>query len=295
MVMFRRFAQSRVGLGGAVLLACLGVSTLACTDDGDEGEEAAAETDEDEGDDADDSMADSGDGLGAGSCADVCGTPECGDCPTATTVEAFGVTIDATEVSNEQYAQFLAVDLDASVLPDGCGWKSFFEPEGWSADLPGAQPVVGVDWCDAMVFCAWAGKELCGAVGGGGADVGVAADPINHAWYRACSAEGANEFPYGASYDPVACNGDGSGQDAMLAGGTLSSCQGGVDGLFDMSGNAWEWTNACTAAGGDAGTECRRRGGSRYSGEDNLRCSVNSLRPRGLRDNGVGFRCCGGE
>lgn len=235
---------------------------------------------------------DDGTGLGEGECTDVCGSAGCGACPSATMVDGGGFMIDAFEVRNADYAPMLEVEFDMAILPPGCDWKSGFEPDGWTDDLDPELPVVGVDWCDAMVYCAWAGKELCGAVGGGPSDFDVQDDAENDAWYRACSNAGASAYPYGETHDPAACNGSESGQDALLPGGTLDTCEGGVMGLYDMSGNAWEWSNTCASAGGDATTECRRRGGSRFSEGDNLRCAVNSTRPRGERDNAVGFRCC---
>lgn len=248
----------------------------------------AAEEDSESSDNFDD-----GTGLPDGDCMDVCGTPGCGTCPQATMVDAGGVQIDATEVDNGQYALMLEVEFDASALPSGCDWKSTFEPEEWSDALDPTLPVVGVDWCDAAMFCAWAGKRLCGSLDGGPSDIDTADDPELDAWFRACSNSGANLYPYGPDYDATLCNGGDSGHDALLPVGSLATCEGGVTGLFDMSGNVWEWSNACESTGGDANTQCLRRGGSRHSDADNLRCAVNSDRARGERDNAVGFRCCG--
>jgi formylglycine-generating enzyme len=235
---------------------------------------------------------DEGDGLGDGECADVCGTPGCGSCPQAAMVDGGGFMIDAGEVSNGQYAALLEVDFDATVLPSGCAWKSGFRPMGWSDQLDPTLPVVGVDWCDAAVFCAWAGKRLCGEIGGGPASWSAAEDADGDMWYRACSDAGTKVFPYGSAYEPETCNGSDAGLDGLGPAGSLPGCEGGVAGLFDMSGNVWEWTDACEQPEGDANTQCRRRGGSRYSDADNLRCGVNSRRARGERDNAVGFRCC---
>lgn len=263
-------------------LVFVSLVVLGCTGSGTEAGDAEAEAE---------SVFDEGTGLGEGDCADVCGTASCGTCPTASMVDAGGFQIDAAEVDNGQYALLLEVEFDVGVLPAGCEWKSGFEPDEWSADLDPSLPVVGVDWCDAAVFCAWAGKALCGAVGGGPANWDKGDDPEN-AWFQACSNGGVNVYPYGTEYDPQMCNGDESEIGMLTPTGSLASCEGGIAGLFDMSGNAWEWTNACEVASGDANTECRRRGGSRHSDPSSLRCAVNSGRARGDRDNGNGFRCC---
>ncbi len=242
--------------------------------------------------DADTAVEEEGsDGFEPGACADVCGTPGCGECPSAEQVDAGGFMIDAREVDNAQYAAMLAVDFDTSVLPAGCEWKLGFVPQDWTDQIDPSLPVVGVDWCDAMVFCAWAGKRLCGALDGGPGSWDSATE--GDAWYAACSAGATRAYPYGPDFDPLACNGEDAGHSDILESGALTTCEGGVLGLFDMSGNVWEWTNACASEGGDSTTQCRRRGGGRFSDEGSLRCASDSDRQRGTRDDTLGFRCCG--
>jgi formylglycine-generating enzyme required for sulfatase activity len=88
-------------------------------------------------------------------------------------------------------------------------------------------------------------------------------------------------------YDPTACNTSDAGWMQLTDVGGLPNCEGGYDGVFDMSGNVWEWTNSCNGQG-----ECQRRGGSLFSNGPNARCGIDSLRPRDFRADSQGFRCC---
>ena len=66
------------------------------------------------------------------------------------------------------------------------------------------------------------------------------------------------------------------------------SCQGGYPGLFDMSGNAAEWEDACDDFAG-----CRVRGGgfSDKKAQD-LACAADRVELRMFKADDVGFRCC---
>jgi hypothetical protein len=275
--------------------------------DGDgDGDPGDGDPDPGDGDGDGDGDDDPGDGdLGDGDgdsnrCADACGTPNCGQCPSVSMVDAQWFLIDATEVSVGEYLQFAIVDFDASVLSSTCAWKpqvGWFEPNEWNAQLAGDwnKPVFGVDWCDAETYCRWAGKRLCGSVGGGSMLLDQINQPVDE-WYRACSAGGLLLYPYGNNYKKFACNGVEQGKAAVTAVGSLAGCEGGLAGLFDMSGNVWEWTNSCGEEPGLQPWEqdCRRRGGSFYSSTDILRCSIDSRRHRGYRADNTGIRCCAG-
>ena len=147
-------------------------------------------------------------------------------------------------------------------------------------------PAVDVDWCDAYAFCSWAGKRLCGKIGGGSGDDDGGANQ----WLHACSFGGAHVYPYGGAYSPTACNGIDFDAGALLPVGTLGTCVGGYVGLFDMSGNALEWDDTCD---GPAMTDrCRLNGGSFLNTAPELRCDFVNGAPRSARFPYVGFRCC---
>jgi formylglycine-generating enzyme required for sulfatase activity len=204
--------------------------------------------------------------------------------------------IRSTEVSITEYAEFLAANVDLSGLPETCAWKTDYVPNNWagqSVDAP-TLPVIGVDWCDAWAYCDWAGDRLCGLVGGQAAGLDDIDNAMTNEWYRACSADGSSVFPYGNDYAAGSCNGLDFGLAGRWQVGTVASCEGGAAGVFDMSGNVWEWTSACGQVLDilDSDQECRRRGGSYFSSATVLRCAVSSKRPRSDRDTSTGIRCC---
>jgi formylglycine-generating enzyme required for sulfatase activity len=188
--------------------------------------------------------------------------------------------IDATEVTNGQYATFLASAPAPSLLPDSCGGKTSFVPAaGWPYLFPDdAMPVVWVDWCDAYAFCAWAGKKLCGKDSTG----------TTSRWVQACEGTADFDYPYGDSYLPGMCNDHGS---SALPVGTMVTCAGGYSGIMDMSGNVAEWDTSCgTTNGADT---CGVRGGAFDATQGwALKCRSSQDQPRTTGFANVGFRCC---
>lgn len=68
--------------------------------------------------------------------------------------------MDATEVTNADYAAFLAANPPTSGQVAWCAWNtSYLPPFGWPATGKENHPVVRVDWCDARAYCKWAGKR----------------------------------------------------------------------------------------------------------------------------------------
>jgi sulfatase modifying factor 1 len=210
--------------------------------------------------------------------------------------------IDSTEVTVDHYTQFLAAKGgDVSGQPPACSaWNQSFVPGGWPTGA-GAQAVSGVNWCMAFMYCAWAGKRLCGSPSGGPADSLGYRDPAKSEWFNACSRnqDGLHAYPYGNVYDPRACNGTdylGAGQGRPLP--SLSTCQGGYPGLFDMSGNVNEWEDSCSPSAPDSGAPsgqndgCLVRGGGFGYKPAELRCDFAVLGPRNFLGGDVGIRCC---
>jgi formylglycine-generating enzyme len=207
--------------------------------------------------------------------------------------------IDATEVTNSHYAEFLAAAVGTQSGP--CSWNLTYTPSsGWPATGKESHPVVNVDWCDAFAYCSWAGKRLCGKIGGGSNAFANLADPTQSEWFNACSAGGLRNYPYGNTYDPLKCVGNGydgtagyqTGSDKMFPVQSAIGCQasGAYAGVYDLSGNAWEWEESCNGTAG-ANDQCRQRGGS-FTNDGALVCDYADSDRRDYADGSISFRCC---
>jgi len=252
---------------------------------------------------------DAGDGRDDGGVGSSDGeAPSSGDgCPGTAgpaMVQVGAYCIDSTEVTNRDYNAFLAAGVDVSGQSARCGWNDSFLPDGPlpADDAHASLPVVRVDWCDAAAYCAWAGKRLCGKIGGGTLDVKSARSASASQWYAACSRGGDRAYPYADDYQSGACQADVPAGPAPV--GSLQTCEGGYAGVFDMSGNVAEWEDACETSSegsgsGGSGTNdtCLVRGGSYAAHDkDDLSCEGNdtlAAATRNARHPDVGFRCCG--
>lgn len=234
--------------------------------------------------------------------------------------------IDSTEVTNAEYRAFLDAAVDLASQPDQCrGWNLSFQPaaptvKGTNGPACPAfdpvsranLPVVCVDWCDADAYCRWAGKRLCGRPGGGG--VLDPTDAHGDEWVIACTGDQARRYPYDNGPVVARCvdrRYPQAGPDVRPV-KEATACEGGVAGVFDMSGNAWEWTNDCTSTGtapgtttgttagttagttpGTAGSDaCLPRGGSFSSDVTAASCFDTAPFHRDDVAGDTGFRCC---
>jgi len=121
--------------------------------------------------------------------------------------------MDTIEVTNAQYAEFLKAT--GQVPPRA--WKEGVYPEA-EANFP----VTGINWYEAAEYAAWKGKRL----------------PTEAEWEFAARGTDGRMYPWGDEWDASLAN---AGRNAK---GLRPVGQGGVSpyGLYDMAGNAWEWT-----------------------------------------------------
>lgn len=219
--------------------------------------------------------------------------------------------IDSTEVTVSDYKEFLDAMVDPMMQNNECkSWNNTFDAAtfGNACDLfnfgqavmnEPERPMVCVDFCDAHTYCKWAGKRLCGKIGGAKLGFNSTGDAAQSQWYRACSDGGLQSFPYGNTFEAQSCVGnefDGVlGYNGMTdyahPAGSTATCEGSVPGLFDMSGNVWEWEDACNGTNG-IGDNCIRRGGSYFVAEIDLPCTSASAVTRESAFRTTGFRCC---
>jgi formylglycine-generating enzyme len=214
-------------------------------------------------------------------------------------VRAGGFCIDATEVTNRQYQAFLAAKgSDLSGQPPLCAGKNLtFTPDAEYAPWPypderADHPVVNMDWCDAHAFCQWAGKRLCGKIGGGSLDWKSVTDPRVSQWASACTRAGSRAYAYGQVFRTGICNVQHIRLPvATTPVGSLGECQGGYDGVYDMIGNVEEWTDAC---GKDPklGDVCSVVGGSYAPPEEEPTCASEYNEKLLYTWHRRGFRCC---
>lgn len=173
-----------------------------------------------------------------------------------TTAAGKSFCIDRHEVTMAQYQEFVTAIGDGPIPKiEGCElnkelvehptgsdgpWCDKFKPK----EFPDA-PVSCVDWCDAAAYCAWAGKRLCGAIGGGQTPEKAVNDPFADEWLYVCTNGGKTKYPYGDTEDGSKCSSDSTAAvDAFPACSGAKEPFSGVLGMLDVQGNGQgEWVD----------------------------------------------------
>ena len=172
--------------------------------------------------------------------------------PYSVTNRRFAAFVDATGYETEAerfgwsyvFFQFLPEDHPPTrAVPEAPWWRQVFgadwrHPEGPHSNLTERQnhPVVHISWNDALVFAAWEGKRL----------------PTEAEWeYAARGGLKQKRYPWG---DRLLNNGKhqcniwqgefpnrNSGADGWLGTCPVDTYKPNRFGLYNMSGNVWEW------------------------------------------------------
>ena len=199
--------------------------------------------------------------------------------------------IGVTEVTFDQYS--------ACVAAGGC--KSMPSDNGWGQ---GNRPVINVSWSDAVAYAQWLSNTTGKRYGlPSGAQWEYAARGGKTDALIGGSAKALCAFANGASQESglpwanTACT--DLAADRTLPAGSLSKNSFGV---ADMIGNVSEWVLDCNTlnlrdapvdGSADARGSCSQRivrGGSWFSGADDLRYSVRTVQRRGDTNDFTGFR-----
>jgi formylglycine-generating enzyme len=249
----------------------------------------------------------------------------------ARTVAVAGVEIDATEVTNAQFARFVAATgyvtmaerkPDPSLIPPGAPpflslpgsavfrtstpdspyWWSYVpganwrHPQGPNSTIAGREhfPVVQIAYADAVSYARWAGRRL----------------PNEAEWEYAASAGARTLYPWGDERVPGGRHKANTWQglfplqdkaeDGFAGLAPVGCFKPNAFGLYDMIGNAWEWTTTPyldSARGERTGEAVYTIKGGSFLCADNYcrryRASARQPQEAGLGSNHIGFRTVG--
>lgn len=95
----------------------------------------------------------------------------------------------------------------------------------------GSLPVTDVTWHEAVEFCDWLSQKV-------NQEVRL---PTAAEWQKAARGPSGRLYPYGHTFDPAKCNVRESGFGQLVP---VDHFPDGASeyGVYDMSGNCWEWT-----------------------------------------------------
>ena len=186
--------------------------------------------------------------------------------------------IDAYEVTNAEYEKF-TYDTKREV------------PYHWSnGKVPKNKknhPVIYVNWYDAEGYCKWEGKRL----------------PTEQEWEKAARGDSGNIYPWGNTWAIDKSNHPYKGSTGTESVGSYPNGTSPY-GLYDMSGNVWEWVDSFylphpgnNINRGEYGTDKRVLKGGSWFDCLSYGCGLSaptfnrSFFTPEVRNNSFGFRC----
>uniref|UniRef100_A0A8B9C8W3 Formylglycine-generating enzyme n=1 Tax=Anser brachyrhynchus TaxID=132585 RepID=A0A8B9C8W3_9AVES len=181
----------------------------------------------------------------------------------------------------------------------GANWK---HPEGPDSNIISRMdhPVLHVSWNDAVAFCTWAGKRL----------------PTEAEWEYSCRGGLENRlFPWGNKLQPKGQHyaniwqgvfpSNNTAEDGYKGTAPVTAFPPNGYGLYNIVGNAWEWTSdwwavhhsaeeAHNPKGPASGTDKVKKGGSYMCHKSycyRYRCAARSQNTPDSSASNLGFRC----
>lgn len=207
-------------------------------------------------------------------------------------VELDRFAIDQTEVTIQRFAEFArATGTVTRAEREGGGFEyvaGWQRRPGWTWRSPNGpapadparhaqSPAVHLTHAEAAAFCAWAGGRL----------------PTAQEWQSAAYTEQRASPPAGwvhgqryrwpTGHTPEGAN--TSDPDPWPRAAPAGATRPGVNGLYDMGGNVWEW------AADARGTERRTLGGSWWYGPAQMQAEVDAWKEADFYAVYIGFRC----
>ncbi|XP_037108925.1 formylglycine-generating enzyme [Syngnathus acus] len=219
-----------------------------------------------------------------------------------TEAEKFGDSFVFEEILSEAVKSQITQAVAAAPwwLPvKDANWR---QPEGPDSNIQDRtdHPVLHVSWGDAVNYCAWANKRL----------------PTEAEWEHACRGNLKDRlYPWGNRLNPKGQHyaniwqGEfphhNSAEDGYVKTSPVMSFPANAFGLFDMVGNAWEWTSDWwtvrhstehqhNPTGPPSGTDRVKKGGSYMCHKSycyRYRCAARSQNTPDSSASNLGFRC----
>ena len=196
--------------------------------------------------------------------------------------------IDRTEVTLGQYARFVQAsgwvtraEREGGGFEFVAGWQrrpgwTWRQPEG-VAPVADTLPAVHLTHDEAAAYCRWAGGRLP-----------TAAEWLNAAYTEQRPTPPAGwvrgrTYPWPTGDSPAGAN--TNGDDPWPRAAPAGQTRAGVNGLYDMGANVWEWV-------ADAQGDLRRTmGGSWWYGPQAMRPDEVAWKPADFYAVYIGFRC----